>query len=160
MKTLLLTSLTLLTFFFCNVASADYDRNKAVPVEQVLFGTVISARNVSQEELIQDKNSGWKTFGGALIGGAIGNQFGGGSGRDIATVLGAVIGGAVANNRSQDRTVVIHLVELMIEVECAEQQCQQYMVIQDYDPQMVFHHQDAVRMVYLANGNVRIDKQF
>lgn len=160
MKTLLLTSLTLLTLCFSNVVSADYDRNKAVPVEQVLFGTVISARNVSQEELIQDKNSGWKTFGGALIGGAIGNQFGGGSGRDIATVLGAVIGGAVANNRSQGKTVVIHLVELMIEVECAEQQCQQFMVIQDYDSQMVFHHQDAVRMVYLANGNVRIDKQF
>lgn len=160
MKTLLLTSLTLLTLCFSNVVNADYDRNKAVPVEQVLFGTVISARNVSQEELIQDKNSGWKTFGGALIGGAIGNQFGGGSGRDIATVLGAVIGGAVANNRSQGKTIVIHLVELMIEVECAEQQCQQYMVIQDYDSQMVFHHQDAVRMVYLANGNVRIDKQF
>jgi outer membrane lipoprotein SlyB len=51
-------------------------------------------------------------------------------------------------------------VELMIEVECAEQQCQQYMVIQDFDQQMVFHNQDAVRMVYLANGNVRIDKQF
>jgi outer membrane lipoprotein SlyB len=54
----------------------------------------------------------------------------------------------------------VRLVELMIEVECAEQQCQQYMVIQDYDQQMVFHNQDAVRMVYLANGNVRIDKQF
>ncbi|PKH86467.1 glycine zipper 2TM domain-containing protein [Colwellia sp. Bg11-28] len=160
MKSLLLTSLTLFTFFFSNLADADYDRNKAVPVEQVLFGTVISARNVSQEELIQDKNSGWKTFGGALIGGVIGNQFGGGSGRDIATVLGAVIGGKIANNRSQDKTVVIQLVELMIEVDCAEQQCQQYMVIQDYDSQMVFHHQDAVRMVYLANGNVRIDKQF
>lgn len=160
MKTLLLTSLTLLTFFFSGLANADYDRNKAVAVEKVLFGTVVSARNISQEELIQDKNSGWKTFGGALIGGVIGNQFGGGSGKDIATVLGAIAGGAIANNRSQAKTVVIHLVELMIEVECAEQQCQQFMVIQDYDQQMVFHHQDAVRMVYLANGNVRIDKQF
>ncbi|OUR75206.1 hypothetical protein A9Q75_18045 [Colwellia psychrerythraea] len=157
---LILTSLILFTFLFSHSADADYDRNKAVPVEKVLFGTVISARNISQEELIQDKNSGWKTFGGALIGGVIGNQFGGGSGRDIATVLGAVIGGKIANNRSQDKTVVIHLVELMIEVDCAERQCQQYMVIQDYDSQMVFHHQDAVRMVYLANGNVRIDKQF
>ncbi len=160
MKSLLLTSLTLFTFFFSNLASADYDRNKAVPVEQVLFGTVISARNVSQEELIQDKNSGWKTFGGALIGGAIGNQFGGGSGRDIATVLGAVIGGKMANNSSQGKTVIVRLVELMIEVDCTEQQCKQFMVIQDYDQQMVFHQQDAVRMVYLANGIVRIDKQF
>ena len=160
MKSLLLTSLTLLIFCFSHSATADYDRNKAVPVEKVLFGTVVSARNISQQELIQDKNSGWKTFGGALIGGVIGNQFGGGSGRDIATVLGAIAGGAIANNRNQGKTVVIHLVELMIEVDCAEQQCQQFMVIQDYDQQMVFHHQDAVRMVYLANGNVRIDKQF
>ncbi|MCJ8292773.1 MAG: glycine zipper 2TM domain-containing protein [Colwellia sp.] len=160
MKSLLLTSLTLFIFCFSYSANANYDRNKAVPVEKVLFGTVVSARNISQQELIQDKNSGWKTFGGALIGGVIGNQFGGGSGRDIATVLGAIAGGAIANNRSQGKTVVIHLVELMIEVDCAEQQCQQFMVIQDFDQQMVFHHQDAVRMVYLANGNVRIDKQF
>ncbi|PKI13785.1 glycine zipper 2TM domain-containing protein [Colwellia sp. 12G3] len=156
----LLVCLTLVILCFSYSANADYDRNKAVPVEKVLFGSVISARNISQEELVQDKNSGWKTFGGALIGGAIGNQFGGGSGRDIATVLGAVIGGRMANNRSQDKTVTIRLVELMIELDCAEQQCQQFMVIQDYDQQMVFHHQDAVRMVYLANGNVRIDKQF
>lgn len=160
MKSLLLTSLALFTFFFSHLANADYDRNKAVPVEKVLFGTVISARNISQEELIEDKNSGWKTFGGALIGGVIGNQFGGGSGQTVATVLGAVIGGRIANNNSQGQTVVVRLVELMIEVDCADRQCQQYMVIQDYDQQMVFHNQDAVRMVYLANGNVRIDKQF
>lgn len=160
MKSLLLTSLTLFSLFFCHLANADYDRNKAVPVEKVLFGTVISARNISQEELIEDKNSGWKTFGGALIGGVIGNQFGGGSGQTVATVLGAVIGGRIANNNSQGQTIVVRLVELMIDVDCAEQQCQQFMVIQDYDQQMVFHNQDAVRMVYLANGNVRIDKQF
>lgn len=162
MKSLLIISLALLTLLFGYSANAaNYDRNKAVPVEKVLFGKVVSTRNISQEELIEDKNSGWKTFGGALIGGVIGNQFGGGRGRDVTTVLGAVIGGSVINNRSQNnnKTVVIRLVELMIEVNCAEQQCQQYMVIQDYDPQMVFHRQDAVRMVYLGNGTVRIDKQ-
>ncbi|MGI9368202.1 MAG: glycine zipper 2TM domain-containing protein [Ruegeria sp.] len=34
------------------------------------------------------------TLGGALIGGVIGNQFGGGSGQDILTAAGAVAGGA------------------------------------------------------------------
>ena len=48
-------------------AQADYDRNKAVPVEKVLFGQVLSVRNITEQELIQDKNQGWKTFGGALI---------------------------------------------------------------------------------------------
>ena len=38
------------------------------------------------------------TIGGALIGGAIGNQFGGGSGRDIRTAGGAVAGGMSGRN--------------------------------------------------------------
>lgn len=33
------------------------------------------------------------TLGGALIGGAIGNQFGGGSGKSILTAAGAAAGG-------------------------------------------------------------------
>jgi outer membrane lipoprotein SlyB len=137
-------------------AYAEYDRNKAVPVEKVLFGSVVSARNITQEELIYDKNNGWHTFGGALIGGVIGNQFGGGSGRDVATILGAVIGGSVANNRyKQTNIVTIHLVELMIKVDNGEQ----FMVIQDFDKRMVFHKTDKVRMVYLENSTVRIDKQ-
>lgn len=38
---------------------------------------------------------------GALIGGAIGNQFGGGSGQDAATVLGAILGADVANKNGR-----------------------------------------------------------
>ena len=143
-------------FLFTHTAYADYDRNKAVPVEKVLFGNVISVRNIHQEELIQDKNNGWHTFGGALIGGVIGNQFGGGSGKNVATILGAIVGGSIANNRhNQPKTVIIRLVELMIEVESGEQ----FMVIQDLDPQMIFHSSDKVRMIYLANSTVRVDKQ-
>ena len=36
---------------------------------------------------------------------------------------------------------------------------EQFMVIQDYDNTMVFHTKDRVRMIYLANSTVRIDKQ-
>ena len=137
-------------------AHADYERNKAVPVEKVLFGHILSVRNITERELIQDKNQGWKTFGGALIGGAIGNQFGSGSGRGVATVLGAIIGGSVAHDRPPEyREKTLHLVELMIKVESGAE----YMVIQDLDRQMLFQPTDAIRMVYLANGTVRIDKQ-
>lgn len=163
MKTFYLTTshlFVMLILLFSQTSQADYNRNQAVPVEKVLFGEIVSARNISQEELIEDKNSGWKTFGGALIGGVIGNQFGGGSGRSIATILGAVVGGSIANNNSQGKVVTIRLVELMIELECPERQCEQFMVIQDYDQHMVFQSQDAIRMIYLADGNVRIDKQF
>ena len=152
LKTLALLCILLLTF----TAFAGYDRNKAVPVEKVLFGTVMSVRNINQEELIRDKNNGWHTFGGALIGGVIGNQFGGGSGKDVATILGAIIGGSIANNRhKQPKKTFIRLVELMIKEEGGEQ----FMVIQDFDNQMIFNSKDKVRMIYLANNTVRIDKQ-
>ena len=159
-KQLLTTCCFLLALLSSPSYANNYERDKAVPVEKVLFGKIVSVRNISQEELIQDKNNGWKTFGGALVGGVIGNQFGGGSGRDIATVLGAIIGGSIANNQqNQQHIKVTHLVELMIEVNSTMQTGEQFMVIQDYDNQMVFHQSDAVRMVYLANGRVRIDKQ-
>jgi uncharacterized protein YcfJ len=44
-----------------------------------------------------------QTLAGAVIGAAIGRQFGDGSGRDALTVLGAAAGSAVANRRAIER---------------------------------------------------------
>jgi outer membrane lipoprotein SlyB len=138
------------------MCNADYERNKAVPVEKVLFGEVTTVRNVTEHELIQDKNQGWKVFGGALLGGAIGNQFGRGSGRDVATILGAMLGASAASDKHQEyREKVLHLVELMIVTEDG----QQYMVLQDFDANMPFNVGDAIRMIYLSDGTVRVDTQ-
>lgn len=147
--------LYILIMLFSDNAFADYDRNKAVPVEKVLFGYVETVRHITQEELVKDKHNGWHVFGGALIGGAIGHQFGGGSGQDIATVLGALIGASVANNKNnKQQRKVIQLVELMIITDK-----ESYMVIQDLDRSMLFQANDKVRMIYLTDGTVRIDKQ-
>ncbi|MAD02847.1 glycine zipper 2TM domain-containing protein [Pseudoalteromonas shioyasakiensis] len=136
---------------------ADYQRNKAVPVQQVLFGSVQSVRTITEQELVRDKTNGWETFGGALIGGVIGNQFGGGSGRTVATILGSMIGGSVAHNRQQNsRVIQYQLVELMIKVESGEQ----FMVVQDKDNQMLFNQGDKVRLVYLTDNTVRVDKAY
>lgn len=154
MKTVLWLVAVLCCF---NLQAQSYERNKAVPVEQVLFGEIISVRYITETELIEDRNNGWKTFGGALIGGVIGNQFGDGSGQVAATILGAIIGGSATSDRNpryQEKTM--KLVELMIETESGEA----FMVIQDYDPRMVFNKQDGVRLIYLANKTVRVDKQF
>jgi outer membrane lipoprotein SlyB len=138
------------------VHSLEYQRNTAVPVEKVLFGEVLSVRNITEKELIEDKNKGWKTFGGAMLGGAIGHQFGGGNGRDIATVLGALIGASVSNNKNPHyREKTYHLVELMIKTDDGNE----YMVVQDLDNKMLFRKNDEIRMIYLGNGSVRIDKQ-
>ncbi len=134
----------------------EYERNKAVPVQKVLFGEVLSVRRITEQELIIDKDNGWNTFGGALVGGIIGHQFGGGSGQDIATVLGAIIGASIANDENtRKRKRLIQLVELMIKVDGGDE----FMVVQDYDHKMVFSSGNAIRMIYLANGSVRIDKQ-
>lgn len=136
---------------------AKYERNKAVPVQQVLFGQVKSIRTISEQQLIQDKSNGWKTFGGALLGGVIGNQFGGGSGRTVATILGSVVGGNVAHNQQQThRYENTQLVELLIQIESGEQ----FMVLQDSDPTMRFHQGDNVRLIYLTDNTVRVDSAY
>jgi outer membrane lipoprotein SlyB len=43
----------------------------------------------------------------------------------------------------------------MIETEDGER----YMVIQDLDATMIFHRNDQIRLIYLATGSVRVDKQ-
>nr|WP_258405140.1 glycine zipper 2TM domain-containing protein [Shewanella psychrotolerans] len=131
---------------------AAYERDQAVPVEKVIYGHVTSVRNITQIQLVEDSHQGWKTFGGALLGGVIGHQFGGGSGKDVATVLGALVGAGVGNRYSRDNYQELKLVELMITFEDGEQ----VMVIQDYDPGMVLNPDDEVRVIYLQ-GRVRVD---
>lgn len=46
------------------------------------------------------------TIVGAIIGGAIGNQFGNGNGKDAMTVLGAIVGADVANRNAQGNRVI------------------------------------------------------
>lgn len=76
-------------------------RNVKVPV------TVQNCRDV--EVPIYGKGgqaSTGDTILGAIIGGAIGNQFGGGSGKDAATVLGAIVGADTANKNANNRQVI------------------------------------------------------
>jgi outer membrane lipoprotein SlyB len=145
-----------LIFLFMSVLSpveAGYTRDQAVAVEQVQYGNVISVRNITQKQLVEDRNKGWKTFGGSLVGGVIGHQFGGGSGQDVATVLGALIGAGIGN-RSGDSSYYesLKLVELMIKQEDGKE----IMIIQDLDSGMIFTAGDEVRVVYLK-GSVRVD---
>jgi outer membrane lipoprotein SlyB len=60
------------------------------------------------------------------------------------------------DSHNQPKKILIRLVELLIKVEGGER----FMVIQDFDKQMVFHTTDKVRIIYLANNTVRVDKQY
>ncbi len=147
----LILSLSLVLCVFSS--HATYQRNQAVPVEKVVYGHVTSVKHITEKQLVEDRNNGWRTFGGALVGGVIGHQFGGGSGQDVATVLGALIGGGLANRQGNQQYYLEHkLIELMID----QQDGTQVMVIQDVDPGMPFTAGDEVRVVYLK-GFVRVD---
>ncbi|MBV7314586.1 glycine zipper 2TM domain-containing protein [Shewanella sp. NIFS-20-20] len=137
---------------FASSAQSVYQRDQALPVEKVVYGEIESRRLISQTELIEDSHQGWRTFGGALLGGVIGHQFGGGSGQDVATVLGALLGGGIANQQSQARTIQHQLLELMIK----QDDGQQVLVIQTPDPSMPLAAGDRVRVIYFPSS-VRVD---
>lgn len=45
------------------------------------------------------------TIVGAIVGGAIGNQFGNGDGKDAMTVLGAIVGADIANKKGSKQII-------------------------------------------------------
>jgi uncharacterized protein YcfJ len=68
---------------------------------QPRFSTVYQQQ--CQVVSVREDNSGVGTLIGAVAGGIIGNQVGGGSGRDIATVIGVGVGASVGNRIGQDQ---------------------------------------------------------
>ncbi|HCG7479694.1 outer membrane lipoprotein [Vibrio parahaemolyticus] len=134
-------------------ANAAYQRNVAKPVNEVVYGKIDSVRYITQQEVVQSKSNGWKTLLGATIGGLVGNQFGGGTGKEVATAVGALAGAVVAQNQSNYQyTVEYKLVELLIKVKGDKL----INVIQDVDKNMLFSRGDEVRILYFDEG-VRVD---
>ena len=135
--------------------AAPYQRNEARAVNQVIFGKVDSVRNITQTQVEESQHSGWKTLGGALLGGLLGNQFGDGHGREVATALGALAGAGAAQAWSQPQSREYRLVELLIR----DEKDKLINVIQDFDANMVFAPGDKVRILYFDDG-VRVDKAY
>ncbi|MGF1753712.1 glycine zipper 2TM domain-containing protein [Vibrio makurazakiensis] len=134
-------------------ANAAYNRNEARPVNDVVYGKVDSVRYITQQEIVQSQGSGWETLLGAAVGGLVGNQFGGGTGKEVATAVGAVAGAGVARNRANTQYTVEHkLVEILVETDKGKL----IDVIQDADGNMLFNRGDDVRILYFSNG-VRVD---
>ncbi len=81
--------------------AAARERNEKVAQAPVCYtcGRVESVHTVQSAA----KPSGVGVVGGAIVGGLLGNQIGGGTGRSVATVAGAV-GGGYAGNEIEKRT--------------------------------------------------------
>ena len=148
--------LVLMVLLFPLIANASYQRNVARPVNEVKFGQVESIRYISQKEMVEAKGVGWKTLLGAVVGGIVGHQFGGGHGKQVATVVGAAAGGVITHQTVNEAQQVNHqLVELLIRTKKDEL----IDIIQDVDKNMIFTKNDRVRILYFNEG-VRVDKEF
>lgn len=92
-KTLITTALLVLAT--PALAETVNDHYKTV-IEQTPYRV-----EVCKDVQLQGQASTGDTIFGAIIGGAIGNQFGGGKGKDAATVLGAIVGADIANKNGK-----------------------------------------------------------
>jgi outer membrane lipoprotein SlyB len=88
---LTLATLSLVPLTGCSSNRQDVQRS-VQPAEQI--GSVSSIEIIA----LDSRSSGGGAVLGAVLGGVIGHQFGGGSGRRVATGAG-VIGGAIAGNQ-------------------------------------------------------------
>ena len=75
-------------------------------------GVVESTREVA----VKGEGSGIGAVGGAVVGGLLGNQVGGGRGKDVATVIGAV-GGVVAGNEIEKRVKTTNAYEVTVRLD-------------------------------------------
>ncbi|MCL7744986.1 glycine zipper 2TM domain-containing protein [Guyparkeria hydrothermalis] len=81
--------LALLSGCASSLSSGAYSRDSARQMQTVYYGTVQSIRTVQIEGTKTPVGAG----AGAVTGGILGSQVGGGTGRSLATVGGVVLGG-------------------------------------------------------------------
>lgn len=99
-------------------------------------GKVLGVRTIESEA----KPSGVGVVAGAVVGGLLGNQVGGGTGRTLATVAGAV-GGGYAGNEIEKRTRKGVAYEVDVQFETRERQTFRF------DTEPPWHAGDRVKVV-------------
>lgn len=102
------------THFAPNSATYPSQAAAQAPAAQVCSscGEVIGVRAVRHTP----KTSGVGIAGGAIVGGLLGNQIGGGNGRTLATVAGAVGGGYAGNEvEKSTRTTTSYVVDVRMD---------------------------------------------
>lgn len=87
---------------------SEYVYARVVDVEPIVrYVTVERPREQCWQETAYEANRPLRvagtTLAGAVVGGAVGRQFGGGRGRDALTLIGSIAGAAVANERAVRR---------------------------------------------------------
>lgn len=110
------------------------------------YGTVIAVRMV-----LSGTTTGVGALGGAVVGGAIGNRFGGGTGKTLSTVAGVLLGASVGNSMEYNGNGGQRYIQ---EVVVRKNTGQVISVFQPH-PQP-FHVGDSVSLQYEGGGAVRL----
>ncbi|MGB7801553.1 hypothetical protein [Buttiauxella sp.] len=116
--------------------------------------TLVEYGVVQQSTIIssQSRSHPLRTMAAGAAGAAIGNQFGGGSGKTIMTATGAVAGVEASRNR-QERQQSAQTVNLTIKTDSG----QVIQVVQDYNGSLTFNKGDKVRIL-TSGSNTSVDK--
>ena len=148
----LLPIIAALPFFFVSCAQDSLtgdtvSRGEAGRAQDVRTGTITSIRSIK----IEGSSTGG-TLVGAGIGGLLGNQIGGGSGRTAATVGGALLGGAAGSHAGQ---AINSRNGLEIEVRL-DDSGRRISVVQEVNPRESFYEGERVRVITGAGGRTRV----
>ncbi|MEY3895279.1 MAG: hypothetical protein RLZZ214_798 [Verrucomicrobiota bacterium] len=150
----LIPFIALLPFLFVSCAQNSLtgdtvSRGEAGRAQAVRTGTITSIRPIR----IEGSSTGG-TLVGAGVGGLVGNQVGGGSGRTAATVGGALLGGAAGSHVGQN---VTSRNGLEIEVR-PDDGGRRISVVQEVNPREGFSVGDRVRVITGAGGRARVTR--
>ena len=127
-----------------DIYSGDvYSGNQAKTAQNVSYGNVTGVRPVAIQSGNQN-DTGIGGIGGALIGGLLGSQFGGGSGRLLTSAAGAV-GGAVAGSKVEQSVNKVSAYEIQVQRDDG----QQVVVVQKADHP--YNVGDRVRLIGAGN---------
>lgn len=146
MKKITLSIMTAISLLMSGCASMDglkFPTNKETTASVVKNAVVVSSEKVKKEEsAINIAN-----IAGALLGGIIGNQFGAGNGKTLATTGGALVGGAMARASSLKKTDYdVHTVVAFVDGSMVE-------VVQSLEKTEVFRKGDFVQVSFDNDGN-------
>lgn len=134
--------------------------------QEIQYGVVQDARIFTQNtstpstSATSGNRQGLRTLGAAAIGGAVGNQFGSGTGQDVATATGAVAGAANSRRRQAaeaNATATSAVGQQMIEVTVKTDAGKLLSVVQPNKPELIFAKGDKVRLV-TSGADTQVDK--
>lgn len=119
MKTFVLVAVAALSLAACgrNLDSSTY--SSGAPVGKVVYGTVLSARQVTVKDNDDSQKNVLGGVAGGALGGVAGSSIGGGTGRSLATI-GGVIAGAMLGSAAEDQLSTSTGNEYIVQLDAAK----------------------------------------